>query len=183
VRRPVDSRRLGRGQDRLRWLALAWAAISLLDVGDGLEYVLLLVLAAAGYLFITVVDRPRATWPVLFVLVATVVVLRLLGIDPWPALVVLAVALVVVGLIGGQLRRRGLYALQAPAVLAFIALGLAALSVPTDIGRYFVAAGLLGHAAWDAIHWRANKIVTRSFAEWCAVLDLSLGLGILILVH
>jgi hypothetical protein len=164
------------------WLALALAAISLWDLGDGSELAFVLAIAAAGYVFMAVADRARATWPVLFALVATVVVLRLLDIDPWPALTVVAVALVAVGLLGGQLRRPGLHALQSPAALGFIALGLAALSVPAGIGHYFVAAGLLGHAAWDAIHWRANKIVTRSFSEWCGVLDLILGLGILILV-
>jgi hypothetical protein len=169
-----------------RWptgLALVWAAISLSDLGDGLEYAPLLVLAATGYLFIAVVDRPRATWAVLFALVTTVVVLRLLDVNPWPVLAVVAAALAAVGLISGQLRRPGLYAMQLPAALGFIALSLTALTVPTNVGGYLVAAGLLGHAAWDAIHWRANKIVTRSFAEWCGVLDLILGLGILLLVR
>ncbi|WP_147457142.1 hypothetical protein [Micromonospora pisi] len=164
------------------WLALAFAAINLADLGDGLEYTLLLVLLAAVYLIVTVLDRPRATWPVLYALVAAVVCLRLLDVDPMPVLVVVAVAVVAVGLIKGRLRRPGLYALQSPAAMGIIALGLAALSVPADIGRYLVAAGLLGHAVWDAIHWHANKIVKRSFAEWCGVLDLVLGLGILILV-
>ncbi|SDY96441.1 hypothetical protein SAMN05444365_104340 [Micromonospora pattaloongensis] len=163
------------------WLALALAAVILWDLGDGSEFVFLLAIAAAGYLFMAVADRPRATWPVLFALVATVVVLRLLDIDPWPALTVVAAAFIALGLIGGQLRRPGLYALQSPAALGFIALGLAALSVSAGIGHYLVAAGLLGHAAWDAIHWRANTIVARSFAEWCGVLDVTLGLGILIL--
>lgn len=103
------------------WLALAWSAISLWDVGDGLEYVFLLLLAAAGYLFMALDDRPRATWPVLFALVATVVILRLLDIDPVRALAVVAVALVVVGLIGGQLRRPGLYMLQSPAANKIVA--------------------------------------------------------------
>ncbi|GAB3824929.1 hypothetical protein ACFPIJ_63880 [Dactylosporangium cerinum] len=161
------------------WLALAWAAISLWDAGDGLEYAFLLAVAAAGYLFVTVVDRPRATWPVLFALVGVVAVQRLLDIDPWPSLVVLAVALIAVGLFGGQLRRRGLPALQSPASLVFLAVGVAALSVPTDVGRYLVAAGLLAHAAWDAAHWRADAVVARSFAEWCGVLDLTLAVGIL----
>lgn len=57
------------------------------------------------------------------------------------------------------------------------------MALPTEVGRYLVAAGLLGHAAWDAVHWHADKIVARSFAEWCAVLDIALGLGILLLVR
>jgi hypothetical protein len=182
--RPVAWRRVTAviGHRWPTWLALALAAIILWDLGDGSELALVLVLAAAGYLFMAVVDRAPATWPVLFAFVATVVVLRLLDIDPWPALTAVAVALIAVGMISGQLRRPGLYGLQSPAALGFIALGLAALSVAADIGHYFIAAGLLGHAAWDAIHWRANKIVARSFSEWCGVLDLILGLGILILM-
>jgi len=42
-------------------------------------------------------------------------------------------------------------------------------------------AGLLGHAARDVAHWRADTIVARSFAEWCAVRDVALGMGILVL--
>ncbi len=164
------------------WLALAWAAVSLADLADGLEYAFVLLVAATGYLFIAVVDRSRLTWPVLFGLIAVVVVLRSLDVDQWPALTVTAFALMAAGLITGQLRRPGLYLLQSPAAVGFIALGMAALAVPAAIGSYLVAAGLLGHAAWDAVHWRANSIVTRSFAEWCGVLDATLGVGILVTV-
>jgi hypothetical protein len=38
-----------------------------------------------------------------------------------------------------------------------------------------VEAGLLGHAAWDAHHHRTNRVVTRSFAEMCLVLDVVLA--------
>jgi len=62
------------------------------------------------------------------------------------------------GLVGGPLRRPGPPSLQVP------------------------AAGLTAHAAWDAYHWWADRIVVRSFAEWCGVLDLTLGVGILVLV-
>jgi hypothetical protein len=66
-------------------------------------------------------------------------------------------------------------------VLIFGAVSLGALAVTPDVGRYLVAAGLIGHSAWDAAHWRAKRIVTRSFAEWCGVLDFALGLGIVVL--
>jgi hypothetical protein len=163
------------------WLALAVAAVSLWDVGDGSEFTFMLFAAAMVYLLTAVLDRPRATWPVLFAAMAAIGALRLLDIDPWTTLAAVAVALVAVGLARGQLRRRGLHVLQAPVALGLIAVGMAALSAPLDIGRHLVAAALLGHAAWDAAHWRANKIVKRSFAEWCAVLDLVVGLGIVIL--
>jgi hypothetical protein len=43
-----------------------------------------------------------------------------------------------------------------------------------------VAAGLLGHAAWDLYHHRVNRVVTRSFAEFCLVLDTALAVAIVI---
>jgi hypothetical protein len=89
------------------WLAVACAAVSLSDVGDGLEYMILFVLPATGYLFLAVVDLPRITWAVVVGALATVVVLRALDIDPWPALAVVVVALAAVGLIDGRLRRPG----------------------------------------------------------------------------
>jgi hypothetical protein len=163
------------------WLALTWAAISLYDFQSGLEYVILFVLPAAGYLFLAVVDRPRITWAVVLAATGTVTALRVLAIDPWPPLAVVAVALAAAGLLTGPLRRPGIYALQMPGALAFVTFGIVVLGLPATIGGYLVAVGLWGHAAWDAVHWHANKIVSRSFAEWCGVLDLVLGLGILAL--
>ena len=164
------------------WVALASAAISLSDFEGGLEYVIIFVLPAAGYLFLAVVDRPRITWAVVAAALAMVVALRLLGIDPWPPLAVAALALAAAGMIIGPLRRPGIYALQLPGALAFMAFGITVLGTPATIGGYLVAVGLVGHAAWDAVHWRANKIVSRSFAEWCGVLDLVLGVGVLVLM-
>ncbi|UBU16076.1 hypothetical protein [Nonomuraea gerenzanensis] len=168
-----------------RWpslLALAWAVYSLSDVGDGLEYVILFVLPAAGYLFLAVADRPRISWAVVIALLATVVILRALDIDPWPPLALVVIALTALGLVNGRLRSPRIYALQPAGALAFLASGLLALSVPPTAGGYLVAAGLLGHALWDGFHYRANKIVARSYAEWCGVLDLVLGLGLLVVL-
>jgi hypothetical protein len=50
----------------------------------------------------------------------------------------------------------------------------------TVVGAYLVAAGLLAHAVWDVHHHRVNKVVTRSLAEFCFVLDTLLALAIVI---
>jgi hypothetical protein len=52
--------------------------------------------------------------------------------------------------------------------------------VEPDVGRYLLAAGWISHALWDIAHWRANRVVSRSFAEWCAIFDLIGGVSILI---
>ena len=38
---------------------------------------------------------------------------------------------------------------------------------------------ILSHAAWDAYHYLRNRVVVRSYAEFCAVVDLLLGAAIL----
>jgi hypothetical protein len=43
-----------------------------------------------------------------------------------------------------------------------------------------VAVGLLGHAAWDVWHHRTNRVVSRSLAEFCLVLDTALAIGIIV---
>jgi hypothetical protein len=54
------------------------------------------------------------------------------------------------------------------------------LIVSEQIGAYLVAAGLLGHAAWDVYHHRVNKGVVRSLAEFCFVLDTLLAVAMVI---
>jgi len=57
----------------------------------------------------------------------------------------------------------------------------AALVVDPQLGAYLVAAGLLGHAAWDVDHHRANRVVVRSLAEFCLVLDTPLAVAMVAL--
>jgi hypothetical protein len=71
--------------------------------------------------------------------------------------------------------------LQAAGVLAFGSTGLVALFVAPELGAYLVAIALLGHAGWDAYHYLRDRVVARSYAEFCGVLDLLLGAAILVM--
>ena len=42
-------------------------------------------------------------------------------------------------------------------------------------------AGGGGHAAWDAYHYLRDRVVARSYAEFCGVLDLLVGAVILVI--
>ena len=70
--------------------------------------------------------------------------------------------------------------LQTVALLGFGAAAAAALMITPELGAYLVAAGLLGHAAWDAYHHRVNRVVVRSMAEFCLALDTALAAVIVI---
>jgi hypothetical protein len=70
--------------------------------------------------------------------------------------------------------------LQAVALAGFGGVPGAALLVNPELGAYLVAAGLLGHAAWDLYHHRTNRVVVRSLAEFCLVLDTALAVAIVV---
>ncbi|MER6508462.1 hypothetical protein ABT158_16690 [Nonomuraea sp. NPDC001636] len=167
-----------------RWptgLGVAFMAFNVLGLEDGRDAALVVFLAALVYLATAVTGRPGAAWPLFGASVVAVAVLRLLALEPWPGLVGGAVCVAVVGLADGLVRRPTLVAAQVPAMLAFGAVSVVALSLSPAVGGYLVAAALVGHAALDVVLWRRNKVVARSMAELCAALDLTLGVVIVVL--
>jgi hypothetical protein len=62
-----------------------------------------------------------------------------------------------------------LVGVQALGMVGFGALALVALSVDPDLGRYLVAAGWFLHGIWDFVHLWLDKVVARSYAEWCVI--------------
>ncbi|MGN9841821.1 hypothetical protein ACTMTI_27215 [Nonomuraea sp. H19] len=168
-----------------RWptfLGIALAASTLFDEDGGPGGAFIVTVAALSYLTVAVLDRPRAVWLVVIALSAIGTAADMAGIGYWLVLGPIAVLATLVGLVRGQLRRPGLFLLQAPQMLAVSVVALTAEYGGLEFAGYLVAAALIGHAVWDVAHWRANKVVARSLAEFCFVLDALLGLGIIILL-
>ena len=166
-----------------RWptaLGVAVAALTVFDLRGGVELAALTVLMPVVYLGAAALDRRRFAW---VVLLAGVAVLAFVpsSSEVVPSVGFLAAALVffVVGAARGELRKPGGLALQTVGVLVFSSIVLAALYVDADLGGYLVAIALLGHAAWDAYHYLRDRVVARSYAEWCAVVDLLAGAAVL----
>ena len=124
------------------------------------------------YLVVAKLRRRQATWPGLVVGLTSVIALRALDVIA-PVAVFSAVALVVLvwGAADGQLRRPDPFRVQALGMLGFGALALVGLAVDPDLGRYLVAAGWFLHGVWDFVHLKLDRVVARSFAEWCGVID------------
>ncbi|MEV4513130.1 hypothetical protein AB0K00_29670 [Dactylosporangium sp. NPDC049525] len=60
---------------------------------------------------------------------------------------------------------------QVAGVALFTAVALAALLLDPAIGQYVLAAGWVGHAAWDWAH-RDGSVVPRWYVDFCLPLDL-----------
>jgi hypothetical protein len=157
------------------WLAIGLPALSLGGgdsdeaVGSFSEVLLLLPLL---YLIVAAVQRRQASWVVLVVGLTSFVVLRALdAVAPSAVFTTVALLVLVWGGVRGQLHRPGMFRVQALGMVGFGAVALVGLAVDPDLGRYLVAAGWFMHGIWDFVHLRADKVVVRSYAEWCGVID------------
>jgi hypothetical protein len=100
--------------------------------------------------------------------------------DPTWILLGAAVLFLVYGLLRGAARPAYGLPVQAVAMAVVGAAAAVAVTVAGDVGAYLVAAGLLGHAAWDVHHHRVDRVVRRSLAEFCFVLDTLLAVVIVV---
>ena len=168
-----------------RWptaLGIAVAALSAFGLDDGLEFAALAVLMPLVYLGAAALDRRWSAWAVLLAGLPLAFLLpSTSGVVPSVVLLVTAPVFLVLGVARRHVRSPGGLPLQSAGMLAFGAIALVALSVDAGLGGKLIAIALLGHAAWDAYHFLRNRVVSRSYAEFCGVFDLLLGAAILVM--
>ena len=187
-----DSHRARQSPGRRRWtdvlmhrwptasLGIAVAALAAFDLQDGLGFAALIVLMALVYLGAAALDRRWSAWAVLLAgIPITFFIPSTSEVVPSVVLLVATLVFLVLGVARGQRQRPGSLPLQTVGMLAFGSTALLALYVDPDLGGKLVAIAILGHAAWDAYHLLRNRVVPRSYAEFCAVVDLLLGAAIL----
>jgi hypothetical protein len=173
------------------WGSLSWwptlAGIALagfvaLDTSSCSELAPILAASGLVYLGAAAFRKPSAAWPLFFgtfvVIAATKIWLA--TFDATWVFLGLAVLFAGYGLWHGAAHPIDGLPLQAIAMVGFGTAAAIALIVSGDVGAYLVAAGLFGHAAWDVYHYWVNKVVVRSMAEFCCVLDTLLAVAIVI---
>jgi hypothetical protein len=173
---------------RHRWPSLAavgLAGLTAYGLSDGSELAPIVVASALIYLGAAALRRPALAWTIFFgsFVVLTVVKVLFSGAENAATWVLLGAAglFAIYGPARGVFRPPGGFPLQAAAMVGFGAVAVAAVLVSPTAGAYLVAAGLLGHAAWDAYHHRIGKVVVRSMSEFCLVLDTLLAVAIVII--
>jgi hypothetical protein len=170
-----------------KWLARRWPTllaiplvlISLYGLDDVRDLAFLLVLCPLAYLMPASFNRPGITWPAVLVGAFAVGPLRFLDLNPAYALLVASLVFVVIGTV----RRAPGFGIQVVAAVLFATLAVIAIEAGSRaVGGVLVAIGLLAHAGWDAYHHRVNRVVPRSYAEWCFVVDVILGVAAVVLI-
>jgi hypothetical protein len=155
-----------------RWPTALALALEIVSWGIGtVRAGQILPLLPALYVVVAVLRRRGASWPVLIAALALLFGLQLQDwVDPTIAILSLASAVAVVGLF--RRSGRGELLVQTGGLVLFGGLALVGLTVTPDAARYVIAAGWFGHGVWDLVHLRRDAVVSRSYAEWCGVLDI-----------
>jgi hypothetical protein len=167
-----------------RWpsvLGTAVGSASALDLETGLEFAALTVLMAVIYLGAAAFDRPWLAWVILFAGIPIAFVIPASWTDRSVALLVVAAAFLLAGVVRGQLVKPGSLSLQIVGMIGFGSAVLVALNVDAGLGGKIVGFAILGHGAWDAFHYPRGTVVQRSYAEFCAAVDVLLGAAILLM--
>lgn len=181
----------GRPRRTLPWLAHRWPTAAGLafavfvasgsDHGDVAP-----ILTASGFVYLgaAALQRRAAAWPMFLVSVVLITIGSVAaGLDrTWSSWWMLGIsaALVIYALAQGGLRPPWGVPLQAGAMVVLAAAAIVAVGSGATWAGVLVGAGLLAHAAWDVHHHRTERVVARSMAEFCAVLDTVLGVVILV---
>ncbi|MEW2587902.1 hypothetical protein [Streptomyces virginiae] len=84
------------------------------------------------------------------------------------------------GLFRGELRRPGVLAAQLAGLVGFAAVALSAVALNGTLALLVLAAGWLGHAVWDAVHYARDRVAPRQWSEWCGVFDVCGALALLL---
>ncbi|MPV35836.1 hypothetical protein [Georgenia subflava] len=174
------------GQLRRIWPSVAgvgFAALVGIGLTGGVELAPVLAASAVVYLGAAAVGKPAAAWPMFFATALVITLVRLLldeRVDATWFLLGGAALLAVYGFLRGGLRPAHGLPLQSVALVGFGGAAVVATGIDPDLGGYLVAAGLLGHAAWDFHHHRTERVVARSLAEFCLVLDTVLAVTIVL---
>ncbi|TCO30151.1 hypothetical protein EV652_105145 [Kribbella steppae] len=166
-----------------RWPAVAgvaMAAFAGIGISSGAEVAAIVTASGFVYLGSAALQRRKAAWPV-FAISFVVVGLgsNVPGINATWWMVALAAALIVYGVTRGALRPSWGVPLQAVALAVCAAAALVAADANQTLAGVVVAAGLFAHTAWDIYHHRTQRVVVRSMAEFCAVLDTLLAVIVL----
>lgn len=125
------------------------------------------------YLVVETFQWRRATWGLLAALLVSFTALKAVDIvDPAAVVAGAALAVLVWGALEGRLFRSRVLQAQALGMIGFGAVALTGMIVDPDAGRYIVATGWFAHGIWDIVHLKLDKVVLRSYALWCAVIDI-----------
>lgn len=171
----------------VRWIAHRWPTLlglatvagTAIGMTSGVEAGPVIAAALAIYAVAAAFGR-RWAWPAFIATVPIIGISRLVDWQPVPFLLVLGAVAAVIGIARRRWRPWDGVPLQSAVLVVLGALALVGLSIDSIAGGVLVAVTLLAHAGGDVWYLIGNRVVPRSMAELCCVLDAVLAVVVLV---
>lgn len=161
-----------------RWPSVVGLLALIANAAGGMDShvtAMIIILAAMCYLAAAALGSRRSGWVMLGVAVAAVTAAAATDLDPTTTLLMMGAGFAVFGFLRGTRIDRRELAIQTLGFVGFSFIALSAMMVGPLLAAHLAAAAAIGHAVWDAVHYRRDKVVDRSLTEFCFVLDFGLG--------
>jgi hypothetical protein len=169
----------------LVFIAGAIAVIALVDREAELFGPSVAVMAGI-YLMAYATSRPWMAWVAFVVLSAVMTVLhvlrqtQVLDVNPGIGITVVVVLLWLWAVARRRFTEIGTFSVQTAGTVGFGAITLLCVAVEPRLGAALAGLGFLAHGVWDGYHFKANKVVNRSWSEFCGVIDLAIGVALIV---
>lgn len=166
-----------------RWPSLLAAGALVANTSGGVDShvtAMVIILAAMCYPAAAALGSRRSGWAMIVLASVAVFVATPVGVDPTTMLIVAGFGFGGVGYLRGSAVDRREVGVQTLGFAVFTAVALTAMMTDPWVSAHLAALAAIGHAGWDAVHFLRDTVVTRSFTEFCFLLDLGLGLLLLL---
>ncbi|MGH3333309.1 MAG: hypothetical protein ACRDPJ_18570 [Nocardioidaceae bacterium] len=160
------------------WPVLLAVALSALSWGiDPVTARELFTLLPLVYVAVVIVGRRSASWPLLALGSGCFLVFQLQTVvDPTLALATLAILVALLGFFVNDSRE---LVVQSSALVLWLVLVVATLAISADGASVLMAVAWATHGAWDLWHLRRDKVVSRTYAQWCAAFDILIAVQLI----
>lgn len=184
---PQRSRFVDRWPSGLALVVIAVALTVIVLVDRDAELFGPAVATMAGiYVMAYAIGRPWTAWLAFVVLSAVVTLLHisarldLPSVDPAVGMTVLLVPLWLWAVLRRRFTDGGTFSVQTAGMVVFGLITLLGTAVQPRLGAVVAGIGILAHGVWDGYHFKANRVVNRSWSELCCVVDLAIGPALII---
>jgi hypothetical protein len=72
------------------------------------------------------------------------------------------------------------FSVQTAGMVGFGVIALLTAVPQPHVGTAVAGAGFLAHGIWDIYHFRVNQVVSRSWSQFCAVVDVGVGIALIV---
>lgn len=141
---------------------------------------------AGIYLLAYALGPPWTAWiafPALSVVMSVLQVLHERDVaraDPFVGIVVVLVLLWLLAIARRRFTDLDTFSLQTAGMVVFGVITLVCADAAPRLGTAVAGIGFLAHGLWDAYHFRVDKVVHRSWSEYCAVIDIPTGIALIV---